>query len=155
MWKLPSACGIALWEKACCSTRNGWSSWNDHSSPEQSPSVNEGSLRRCSLYRIATLQPGRSSLHVDIGLGTTQASLFADVFEGQRAPLCFSLLSGSELADPRFLVTDMVAIIIGELYSLLFTALVGLVVKASASKVEDPGFESGLRRDFSGVESYQ
>ena len=28
--------------------------------------------------------------------------------------------------------------------------LVGLVVKASASRAEDPGFESQLRRDFSG-----
>ena len=27
--------------------------------------------------------------------------------------------------------------------------LVGLMVKASASRVEDPGFESRLRRDFS------
>ena len=33
--------------------------------------------------------------------------------------------------------------------------LVGLVVKASASGAEDPGFESRLRRDFSRVESYQ
>ena len=33
--------------------------------------------------------------------------------------------------------------------------LVGLVVKASASGAEDPRFESRLRRDFSGVESYQ
>ena len=33
--------------------------------------------------------------------------------------------------------------------------LVGLVVKASASRAEGPGFESRLRRDFSGVESYQ
>ena len=33
--------------------------------------------------------------------------------------------------------------------------LFGLVVKASASRTEDPGFESRLRRDFSGVESYQ
>ena len=33
--------------------------------------------------------------------------------------------------------------------------LVGLVVKTSASRAEDPGFESRLRRDFSGVESYQ
>ena len=33
--------------------------------------------------------------------------------------------------------------------------LVDLVVKASASGAEDPGFESRLRRDFSGVESYQ
>ena len=27
--------------------------------------------------------------------------------------------------------------------------------KASASRAEDPGFESHLRRDFFGVESYQ
>ena len=33
--------------------------------------------------------------------------------------------------------------------------LVGLVVKASASREEGPGFESRLRRDFFGVESYQ
>ena len=33
--------------------------------------------------------------------------------------------------------------------------LVGRVVTASAARAEDPGFESGLRRDFSGVESYQ
>ena len=36
-----------------------------------------------------------------------------------------------------------------------FDRLVGLVVKASASRAEDPGFESRLRRDFFGVESYQ
>ena len=33
--------------------------------------------------------------------------------------------------------------------------LVGLVVKASASRAEDPRFESRWRRDFFGVESYQ
>ena len=33
--------------------------------------------------------------------------------------------------------------------------LVGLVVKASASRAEGPGFESRLRRDYFGVESYQ
>ena len=33
--------------------------------------------------------------------------------------------------------------------------LVGLVVKASASRAEGPGFESRLRRDFFGVESHQ
>ena len=33
--------------------------------------------------------------------------------------------------------------------------LVGLVVKASAIRAEDPGFESRFRRDFSGVASYQ
>ena len=37
----------------------------------------------------------------------------------------------------------------------LLDRLVGLVVKASASRAEDPGFESRLRRDFFGVESYQ
>ena len=33
--------------------------------------------------------------------------------------------------------------------------LVGLVVKAPASRAKGPGFESRLRRDFFGVESYQ
>ena len=33
--------------------------------------------------------------------------------------------------------------------------LVGLVVKASTSRAEDPGFESRWRRDFFGFESYQ
>ena len=33
--------------------------------------------------------------------------------------------------------------------------LVGRVVKASTSRAEGPGFESRLRRDFFGVESYQ
>ena len=33
--------------------------------------------------------------------------------------------------------------------------LVGLVVKANASRAKDPGFESCLGRDFSGVGSYQ
>ena len=34
--------------------------------------------------------------------------------------------------------------------SLLFHRLAGLVLKASASGAEDPGFESRLRRDFPG-----
>ena len=34
---------------------------------------------------------------------------------------------------------------------LLLDRLVGLVVKASASRTEDPRFDSRLRRDFSGV----
>ena len=38
---------------------------------------------------------------------------------------------------------------------LLWNRLVGSVVKASTSREEDPGFESRLRRDFSGVESHQ
>ena len=39
-----------------------------------------------------------------------------------------------------------------EVSALMTDRLVGLVVKASASRAEDPGFESHLRRDFSGVE---
>ena len=38
---------------------------------------------------------------------------------------------------------------------LFLDRLVSLVVKASASRAEDPGVESRLRRDFSWVESYQ
>ena len=40
-------------------------------------------------------------------------------------------------------------------FSLCDDRLVGLVVKASASRAEGPGFESRLRWDFFGVESYQ
>ena len=39
--------------------------------------------------------------------------------------------------------------------SLFIDRLVGLVVKASASRAEDPGLESRLRRDFFRVKSYQ
>ena len=39
--------------------------------------------------------------------------------------------------------------------TLFFYRLDDLVVTASASRAEDPGFESRLRREFSGVESYQ
>ena len=40
-------------------------------------------------------------------------------------------------------------------HSISTYCLVGLVVKASASRAEDRGFESHLRRYFSGVDSYQ
>ena len=39
--------------------------------------------------------------------------------------------------------------------SVFLDRLVGLVVKASASRAENPGFESRLHRDFFGVGSYQ
>ena len=42
----------------------------------------------------------------------------------------------------------------GRIFSTVY-CLVGLVVKACASRAEDPGFESHLRQDFSGVESCQ
>ena len=38
---------------------------------------------------------------------------------------------------------------------LVLDCLIGLVVKASASRAEDPGFESRLHQGFYGVESYQ
>ena len=38
---------------------------------------------------------------------------------------------------------------------ILYDRLVGLVVKASALRADGPGFESRLRRDLFGVESYQ
>ena len=41
------------------------------------------------------------------------------------------------------------------IYPVVWDRLVGLVVKASASRAEGPGFESRWRRDFFGVESYQ
>ena len=40
-------------------------------------------------------------------------------------------------------------------FSMVQNRIVDLVVKASTSRAEDPGFESRFRRDFSGVESYQ
>ena len=43
----------------------------------------------------------------------------------------------------------------GKILSTGENRLVGLVVKASASRAEDPGFESRWSRDFFGVESYQ
>ena len=46
-------------------------------------------------------------------------------------------------------------IIIYSLYLHQKYRLVGLVVKVSASRAEDPGFQSRLRLNFSGVESYQ
>ena len=54
-----------------------------------------------------------------------------------------------EMVDTRSLVHEVV-VEMGDI-----RGLVGQVVKASALRVEDPGFESRLRRDFSVVESLQ
>ena len=54
--------------------------------------------------------------------------------------------------------TSVVGAVVSPFASILspiFYRLVGLVVKASTSRAEGPGFESRLRRDFFGVESYQ
>ena len=57
------------------------------------------------------------------------------------------------VVDAVIFLSAVVAVVV---FVLLFLhRLVGLVVKASASRAEDPGFESRLRRDFFGVESYQ
>ena len=54
---------------------------------------------------------------------------------------------------------ELTAVAISDILLFLLTCcrdrLVGLVVKASASRAEGPGFESRLRWDFFGVESYQ
>ena len=49
----------------------------------------------------------------------------------------------------------MTVITVSDRLSAASLCLVGLVVKASISRAEDPGFESHSRRDVSGVESYQ
>ena len=61
--------------------------------------------------------------------------------------LCAGLISGYMLAAGGLLCDGGL--------TLNFHHLVGLVVKAFASRAEDPGFESRLRRDLFGVESYQ
>ena len=49
----------------------------------------------------------------------------------------------------------IIVLCINDLTTIVTDRLVGLVVTASASRAEDTGFESRLRRDFSGVESHQ
>ena len=56
--------------------------------------------------------------------------------------------------NPFLTVTGTFSVMIGSLLY-VFDRLVGLVVKASASRAEEPRFESRLRRDFFRVESYQ
>ena len=58
----------------------------------------------------------------------------------------FESLLGFEVSG--FSVWHLLKLVIGD-------RLAGLVVKASVSGAEDPGFESRLRRDFFRVESYQ
>ena len=63
-------------------------------------------------------------------------SLMTSVFVGWLVLVCLC----SDSSDARLYSDDR---------------LVGLVVKASAWRAEGPEFESLLRRDFFGVESYQ
>ena len=53
------------------------------------------------------------------------------------------------------MLRDVLCLFVGCLLNVPADHLVGLVVKASASRAEGPGFESRLRRDVFGVESYQ
>ena len=57
--------------------------------------------------------------------------------------------------EHQFLVTCHLSLWGSTPESLTLYRFVGLVVKASASRAEDPGFESRLHREFSGVEPYQ
>ena len=59
----------------------------------------------------------------------------------------------SVLTDLRVLIFIQAEMIVPVLVH--YDRLVGLVVKASTSRAEGPGFESRLRRDFFGVESCQ
>ena len=56
--------------------------------------------------------------------------------------------------NTRLVVVLKQTLVAGEI-SAEFDCLVGLVVKTSTSRAEDPWFEMRLRRDFFGVESYQ
>ena len=73
---------------------------------------------------------------------------------------CLFILLHSPATSPRslywwdFYICDRLATM-HVVTSRLRDRLVGLVVKASPSRAEDPGFESRLRRDLSGIESYQ
>ena len=62
----------------------------------------------------------------------------------------FKAAQPTKLSAPRKVSQDGV-----KLPTRTLVRLVGLVVKAFASRAEDPGFKSRLQRDFSGVESYQ
>ena len=73
-------------------------------------------------------------------------------------PKC-ALFTGSEQQCRQYPVKSTVGAIIRIIkhsFGLVCAySLIGLVVKVSASRAEDPGFERHLCQDFSGVESYQ
>ena len=64
------------------------------------------------------------------------------------------MVNGSAYKNAKINAISTLSNLIAEL-SLPTYRLIGLVVKVSASRAEGPGFESRLRRDFFGVESYQ
>ena len=70
----------------------------------------------------------------------------------------FSCLSFTAMHRPTIISiisSTILKLHIGLVLFLDKNRLVGLVVKASTSRAEDPGFESRWRQDFFGVESYQ
>ena len=83
----------------------------------------------------------------------------------EAAPAVEAVISGEEqnrLQRVKFSLSLCVSVSLSLSLSLFLSLslslshrLVGLVVKASASSAGGPGFESRLRRDFFGVESYQ
>ena len=81
--------------------------------------------------------------------------LFLGIVISHFVPLLCSLLSGLFLSFhplSLFIYTNLCLLLP---FLLCFVHRLGLVVKASASRVEDPGFESRLCRDFFDFESYQ
>ena len=70
---------------------------------------------------------------------------------------CVSVSSAQTLCYPSTITNHLpfMSFLFCPFYLLVDDCLDGLVVKASASRAEDPGFESHLRWDFFRVESYQ
>ena len=81
-------------------------------------------------------RPGKKSLTSDSRLDTLHTFRLPHVYKSIKIHYC-------EFPTVRVSIVCVINL------------LAGLVVKASASGAEDPGFESRLRRDFFPVESYQ
>ena len=93
------------------------------------------------LYIISRFRPSRVSFVAQYGFGCF-------VYWGEGG--------GGVCAASRALLRSCKLCFIRSVFpSVVCHRLVGLVVKASASRAEGSGFESRLRRDFFGVESYQ
>ena len=91
-----------------------------------------------------------SSWDFNTALSKVQVDMYVDALYAPR-------VEADETDSSQMIITVRMAV-----FTCLFVCLsvssdrlVGLMVKASASRAEDPWFESRLRRDLFGVESYQ
>ena len=81
-----------------------------------------------------------------------------EIQQGQQAAV--KVVLGAQIFGVSVLVFSIMNIVlyvffVGQVLSFMSACLVGIMVKASASRVEDPEFESHSRRDFSCIVSYQ